>query len=67
MMWRVCVARHGLNPARTPKTVGTTAPFLGGINVALADGHVEYARLDTLWSYYYWHALSKPQKRPGLQ
>jgi prepilin-type processing-associated H-X9-DG protein len=41
-------------------------PYVGGINLGLADGHVEYAKLDSLWSQYYWHALSVPQKRPSL-
>jgi prepilin-type N-terminal cleavage/methylation domain-containing protein/prepilin-type processing-associated H-X9-DG protein len=62
MMWRVCIARHGIPKA--PTAASTTSPYPGGVNVALADGHVEYAKLDTLWSYYYWHALSAPQKRP---
>jgi len=66
MMWRVCVARHGINPSKAPKNAATSSPYPGGINVALADGHVEYAKLDTLWSAYYWNALSVPQKRPGL-
>jgi prepilin-type processing-associated H-X9-DG protein len=67
MMMRTCVARHGIgNPAAAPQNASASSPFPGGINMALADGHVEYAKLDTLWSAYYWHALSVPQKRPGL-
>jgi len=66
MMWRICIARHGLNPAFAPKAASITSPYPGGVNLALADGHVEYAKLDTLWSAYYWHALSVPQKRPNL-
>jgi prepilin-type N-terminal cleavage/methylation domain-containing protein/prepilin-type processing-associated H-X9-DG protein len=66
-MYRTCIARHGIkNPAFAPQNASTTAPFPGGVNMALADGHVEYAKLDTLWSVYYWHALSVPTKRPGL-
>ena len=64
MMGRVCIARHGI--PNTPASAATGSPLPGGVNVALADGHVEYAKLDTLWSAYYWHALSAPQKRPGL-
>ena len=52
--------------ANPTKNAATSSPYPGGINVALADGHVEYAKLDTLWSAYYWNALSVPQKRPGL-
>jgi prepilin-type N-terminal cleavage/methylation domain-containing protein/prepilin-type processing-associated H-X9-DG protein len=67
MMGRTCIARHGIkNAAGAPRGVSISAPYPGGVNVALADGHVEYAKLDSLWSVYYWHALSSPQKRPGL-
>ena len=67
MMARTCIARHGIkNAAGAPRGVSISAPYPGGVNVALADGHVEYAKLDTLWSVYYWHALSVPTKRPGL-
>jgi prepilin-type N-terminal cleavage/methylation domain-containing protein/prepilin-type processing-associated H-X9-DG protein len=66
MMGRVCIARHGINPASAPKAANTASPFPGGVNVALADGHVEYSKLDNLWLKYYWHALSVPQPRPGL-
>jgi prepilin-type N-terminal cleavage/methylation domain-containing protein/prepilin-type processing-associated H-X9-DG protein len=64
MMGRVCIARHGMNPSRAPTAVPSTSPYPGGINVALADGHVEYTRLDYLWVKWYWHALSVPQRRP---
>ncbi len=64
-MARVATARHGLRgPASAPQAAATTSPFPGGVNVALADGHVEYARLDSLWTVYYWHAQSVPKKRP---
>jgi prepilin-type N-terminal cleavage/methylation domain-containing protein/prepilin-type processing-associated H-X9-DG protein len=65
-MGRVAIARHGMNPSHAPKSVSTTSLFPGGVNVALADGHVEYAKLDSLWATFYWHALSVPKKRPGL-
>jgi prepilin-type processing-associated H-X9-DG protein len=64
-MWRLCIARHGTKgPATAPTAASKTSPYPGGVNVALADGHVEYTRLDNLWSQYYWHLLSVPQKRP---
>ena len=66
MMGRVCIARHGMGGARAPTAASTSSPFPGGVNVALADGHVEYSKLDNLWSVYYWSATSVPQKRPGL-
>jgi prepilin-type N-terminal cleavage/methylation domain-containing protein/prepilin-type processing-associated H-X9-DG protein len=62
MMWRICIARHGI--VNAPTAASTASPYPGGVNMALADGHVEYAKLDNLWSVYYWHALSVPQKRP---
>jgi len=65
MMSRYCVARHGIkNPASAP-TVNITATTVlpGGVNVACCDGHVEYSKLNNLWSYY-WHALSVPKPMP---
>jgi prepilin-type N-terminal cleavage/methylation domain-containing protein len=65
MMGRCCVGRHGLKDPRLAPTVnvlpGTLLP--GGINVACCDGHVEYSKLNNLWSYY-WHAQSVPQAMP---
>jgi len=65
MMGRLCIARHGIRTLASTKMVNiTTGTFLpGGINVGCTDGHVEYAKLNTLWSYY-WHALSVPQAMP---
>jgi prepilin-type N-terminal cleavage/methylation domain-containing protein/prepilin-type processing-associated H-X9-DG protein len=67
MMSRVCIARHGTkNPAGAPRNVSASpnSPYPGGVNIALSDGHVEFARLDSLWSKYYWHKLSVPRPRP---
>jgi prepilin-type N-terminal cleavage/methylation domain-containing protein/prepilin-type processing-associated H-X9-DG protein len=65
MMGRVCVSRHGIsNPQKAPRNFTGTGLMPGGINVAMADGHVEYGRLDALWTTYYWHALSNPRPRP---
>ena len=66
MMGRCSIARHGMNPLRAPTAASISSPYPGGINIGAADGHVEFAKLDTLWSKWYWHALSVPQKRPGL-
>jgi prepilin-type N-terminal cleavage/methylation domain-containing protein/prepilin-type processing-associated H-X9-DG protein len=64
MMWRICIARHQIsNPGAALKNVNPNTAYPGGINMALADGHVEAAKLDTLWSAYYWHALSVPRPR----
>jgi prepilin-type N-terminal cleavage/methylation domain-containing protein/prepilin-type processing-associated H-X9-DG protein len=69
MMSRYCILRHGTrSPAAAPQGgVSTTVPYpRGGVNLGLADGHVEYSLLDNLWSQYYWNAVSVPTKRPGL-
>jgi len=66
MMGRLCIARHGMNPTSAPSSASTASPFPGSVNVALADGHVENAKLDNLWLEYFWHKLSAPKKRPGL-
>jgi prepilin-type processing-associated H-X9-DG protein len=66
MMGRVCIARHGYkDPAAAPKSymISATTLLPGGINVSMCDGHVEYCKLNNLWSYY-WHALSVPQPMP---
>jgi prepilin-type N-terminal cleavage/methylation domain-containing protein/prepilin-type processing-associated H-X9-DG protein len=65
MIQRVCIARHGFkNPLSAP-TVSVNAGTLlpGGINVACCDGHVEYCKLNNLWSYY-WNAISSPKAMP---
>jgi prepilin-type N-terminal cleavage/methylation domain-containing protein/prepilin-type processing-associated H-X9-DG protein len=66
MMSRYCIARHGLKDPKSAPTVNIAAgTFLpGGVNLALCDGHVEYAKLNALWSTYYWHALSVPKPMP---
>ncbi|HTX21824.1 MAG TPA: prepilin-type N-terminal cleavage/methylation domain-containing protein [Candidatus Aquilonibacter sp.] len=66
MLGRVCIARHGINPAKAPTAASTASPFPGGVNVAFADGRVDYVHLDDLWDQCYWHKLSVPKKRPGL-
>jgi len=65
MMQRVCIARHGGKDPRSAPTVNMAAGLLlpGGINMACCDGHVEYCKLNSLWSYY-WHAVSVPKPMP---
>ena len=68
MMARCTILRHGSKSAASaPKCVSVKNPYpKGGVNMALADGHVEFARLDDLWSQYYWNMTVEPAKRPGL-
>jgi prepilin-type N-terminal cleavage/methylation domain-containing protein/prepilin-type processing-associated H-X9-DG protein len=66
MMGRVCITRHGWkNAAAAPKNINISATTVlpGGINVGMCDGHVEYCKLNNLWSYY-WHSLSVPHSMP---
>jgi prepilin-type N-terminal cleavage/methylation domain-containing protein/prepilin-type processing-associated H-X9-DG protein len=64
MMSRFCIARHGINsPTSAPTSIPDAQKFPGGINLGFADGHVEYSKLDNLWSYY-WNASSTPAPRP---
>ena len=56
---------------RQPKTVPpkcNPAQILpGAINVAFYDGHVETAKLERLWSFYWHREYVPPAKRPGLK
>jgi prepilin-type N-terminal cleavage/methylation domain-containing protein/prepilin-type processing-associated H-X9-DG protein len=66
-MQRVAIARHGMkNPASAPRSVFIFQPYVGRVNMGMVDGHVASAKLDQLWSDYYWNKTSVPQKRPGL-
>ncbi len=66
MMARACIARHGSRPPQSaPTEVPLNRPFPGMVNVSFADGHVESAFLDNLWSYT-WSGTFVPTKRPGL-
>jgi prepilin-type N-terminal cleavage/methylation domain-containing protein len=56
-MLRCCIARHGSrSPSAAPRDLnsgpGTVTP--GAVNLGLADGHAETAKLDNLWNYA-WH------------
>jgi prepilin-type N-terminal cleavage/methylation domain-containing protein/prepilin-type processing-associated H-X9-DG protein len=64
MMGRVLIARHGFkSPAGAPQSANFPGGLVGGVNVSLCDGHVEYSKLPNLWNYY-WHALSVPKGLP---
>ena len=62
-MGRHTVTRHGgVTSPPTQMSPGQRLP--GAINVSLADGHAETAKLETLWNYY-WHKDWKiPTPRP---
>ena len=63
MMGRVLIARHGFKTPAAAPTVPFAGVLPGGINVGMVDGHVEYCKLNTLWTYY-WHAQSVPKGKP---
>jgi len=60
-MARVCISRHGWSkdPATAPASILATSTLPGGINMGLADGHAELAKLMQLWNYY-WNATWVP-------
>jgi prepilin-type N-terminal cleavage/methylation domain-containing protein/prepilin-type processing-associated H-X9-DG protein len=67
-MARCCIARHSSKgPAgATMKVAGNKRPLWnGGVNLSFADAHVEFSRLENLWSYY-WNMTVSPGPRPSF-
>lgn len=63
-MARCTIARHAAIAASAPRDFDTTQKMPGAVNLALADGHVEMARLESLWQYN-WHVnWVAPNPRP---
>ena len=64
-MGRCTLPRHGgFNPARAPRDFDTSQKMPGAINMGMIDGHVELAKLESLWTYT-WHAgWVTPSPRP---
>jgi prepilin-type N-terminal cleavage/methylation domain-containing protein len=63
---RYMIARHGaLSPKSAPKSIPAGTKLPGSINVVCADGHVELARLENLWSFYWHKGYVPPSKRPN--
>ena len=64
-MSRCTIARHGTrDPASAPRIFDTTQTMPGGLNIGMADGHVEFGKLENLWQYY-WHLnWNPPSPRP---
>jgi len=56
-LMRCLIARHWSKAAVGSTTKvqasGNTIRLPGGVNISLADGHVEYAPLNNLWLYYW--------------
>jgi prepilin-type N-terminal cleavage/methylation domain-containing protein len=62
---RYDIARHGgLSSKSAPKNIPAGQKLPGAINVACADGHVELAKLDKLWDFYWHKNYVPPATRP---
>jgi prepilin-type N-terminal cleavage/methylation domain-containing protein len=63
-MGRLMIARHGgRSGASAPRNFPPTGKLPGTINIGLADGHSEKAKLENLWTYY-WHLN---YRQPGIR
>jgi prepilin-type N-terminal cleavage/methylation domain-containing protein len=64
-MSRLTIARHGGQPpAAAPRNFAAGQKLPGAINLGLADGHAELAKLEDLWSYYWHKDYRVPAIRP---
>jgi prepilin-type N-terminal cleavage/methylation domain-containing protein len=66
-MSRCCIARHGSrSPSAAPQDFnpapGVVTP--GAVDLGLADGHVETAKLDNLWNYTWHYNWQVPNSKP---
>lgn len=62
---RAVISRHGVSLAVGSLTLSGKQPLPGFINMALVDGHVERAKLQTLWGYYWNANYIPPNVRPS--
>ncbi len=63
-MERCTIARHAAVAGSAPRDFDTTQKMPGAVNLGLADGHVEMAKLENLWQYS-WHVnWVPPSPRP---
>jgi prepilin-type N-terminal cleavage/methylation domain-containing protein len=63
-MGRCTIARHGASTANAPQNFPAGQALPGGINLGLADGHAELAKLQNLWGYYWHRQWVPPATRP---
>jgi hypothetical protein len=62
---RNTIPRHGGKPpGAAPRNWPAGARLPGGIDVGCADGHVDAAPLEKLWSYYWYRGYKIPNSRP---
>jgi prepilin-type N-terminal cleavage/methylation domain-containing protein len=65
MIGRNTIARHGGKPSSSaPRNVPAGQRLPGGVDVGCADGHVDPAPLEKLWSYYWYRGYQIPAPRP---
>jgi prepilin-type N-terminal cleavage/methylation domain-containing protein len=62
---RCVIARHsGRAAGSAPRNVPAGQPLVGAIDLGCADGHVQYAPLETLWDFRWHRAYLPPVTRP---
>jgi hypothetical protein len=63
-MERLAIARHGSqSPGQAPRSVPIGKTLPGGIDIGFYDGHAQYVKLQTLWTYYWnlhWTPVANP-------
>jgi prepilin-type N-terminal cleavage/methylation domain-containing protein/prepilin-type processing-associated H-X9-DG protein len=64
-MARCTIPRHAWkSPGQAPTHLPAGAPLPGAINMGLVDGHVELAKLESLWFYSWSYNWTNPAVRP---
>ncbi len=64
-MGRYTIARHGItSPSLAPKKMSPGERLPCPINIVCLDGHVDVAKLDGLWEYYWHKTYIPPATRP---
>ena len=65
-MSRVTISRHSSkSPATAPQNVPPGTPLPASVVMGLVDGHVEVARLEKLWTYFWHKDYIPPATRPN--
>lgn len=64
-MSRVTIPRHGASLNNAVRNFNPKENLPGGINIAFADGHAAYTRLERLWELHWNRQWVVPTRRPG--
>jgi prepilin-type N-terminal cleavage/methylation domain-containing protein/prepilin-type processing-associated H-X9-DG protein len=62
---RIAIPRHAATLASAVRNFDARNILPGAVNVGFADNHVESARLERLWEFYWHRQWVPPAKRPG--